>query len=692
MAVKEESLHHATQDLILPKPRKYYRATIETEHWQLRSLVSSPEKNIVYFPSGTNVVALNTKTREREIIAKLSFKLKCLTASKDWLCCGGDKGEYTAVCLDDSTSISEPTSEADPDARLPLDLDVPHRASLFEGTSSTRRSRGHRPVVADVIKVGTEIVNCITLWSPGQDTSRTAYKVPVAVVSNNDCTVSILNVKTSETLDKLTMPDFVNRSVLSPDGTLLATICDDPFLYIHQRKRRSEVKKDRHGKSGPDYDWALAGRIQLEGQQLGDKSSMRGSFAACFSRSGKYLAIATQYGLISIFDVEILPDPGSLLVVFTSSRPGRESGAIRAMEFSPGPFDLLAWTEASGRVGVADVRTLFLSRQRLDIDSHGSGVERIIISDRAGEPVIDPRLRSFRTDSPSAPDYLGFDLERRQLRHLTREMLDRHQAPLTAEELEVLQAHRIARRQRDVANAAREAREALAEASATLRLGSWADGQRSANVTSTADTETAESSDRRISTAGLPAALREFVNPTDRTAASIRTFINERNRENERRNRSSMILAAAENAIEQETLGSGTPSSLERLTLTAPRIQAFGSDSPNNPWAEIDALYRSRYPDPPLDRTTRLRIEIENEDRRDFAHRLRQPWRPLDDHSDPVDRRENDLRDVVIHADETMGCCWSEDGRILYIGAKDGIHEFHVNLAGRKIFPSLVLR
>jgi hypothetical protein len=186
--------------------------------------VSSPEKNIVYFPSGTNVVALNTKTREREIIAKLSFKLKCLTASKDWLCCGGDKGEYTAVCLADSTSISEPASDADPDARLPLDLDVPHRASLFEGTSSTRRSRGHHPVVADVIKVGTEIVNCITLWSPGQDTSSTAYKVPVAVVSNNDCTVSILNVKTSETLDKLTMPDFVNRSVLSPDGTLLATI------------------------------------------------------------------------------------------------------------------------------------------------------------------------------------------------------------------------------------------------------------------------------------------------------------------------------------------------------------------------------------------------------------------------------------------------------------------------------------
>lgn len=232
--------------------------------------------------------------------------------------------------------------------------------------------------------------------------------------------------------------------------------------------------------------------------------------------------------------------------------------------------------------------------------------------------------------------------------------------------LEVLQAHRIARRQRDAANAAREARDALAEASATLRLGPWADGQRS----SAANPEGNGSNERRVSTAGLPAALREFVNP-DRTAASIRTFINERNRENERRNRSSMILAAAENAIEQESLGSSnrnnneTSSGLDRLTLTPPRLQAFGSESPNNPWAEIDALYRSRYADPPLDRTTRLRIELEDEDRRDFAHRLRQPWRPLEDQSDPADRHENDLRDVLLHPDETMGCCWSEDGRIL---------------------------
>lgn len=71
-----------------------------------------------------------------------------------------------------------------------------------------------------------------------------------------------------------------------------------------------------------------------------------------------------------------------------------------------------------------------------------------------------------------------------------------------------------------------------------------------------------------------------------------------------------MISASTENAIEQESLGPSnksnneTSSSLERLTLTPPRLQAFGSDSPNNPWAEIDALYRSQYADPPRDSTT----------------------------------------------------------------------------------------
>ena len=583
-----------------------------------------------------------------------------------------------SVCLSERTM--DTTQEADPDERLPLDLDPSHRSTPREASSGFRRSRQNRTLTANSSKVGTEIVNCVTLWSPSENTSDRTYKIPVVVVSNNDCTVSILNVQTSEVLQKLTLPDCVNRSVMSPDGELLVTICDDPYLYVHERQPKSEPKKERFDlRRGPSYEWALSCRIQLEGQREDDKSNMRGSFAATFSRSGKYLAVATQYGIISIFDAEYLTSPESLMAVFTSSRPESIDGAVRAMEFSPGPFDLLAWTESTGRVGVADVRTLFLSRQLVIIDPQADSVERVIVSERPGDPIIDPRLRSFRNESPSnstTTDYLGLDFERRQLRHLTREMLDRHQAPLTAEELEVLQAHRIARRQRDAANAAREA---LAEASSS-RWGPWADGQRSTTTSTSANSEGVTSGERRVSTTGLPAALREFVN-TDRTAASFRSFINERNRDSERRNqlqqeprrRSSMILAAAENAIERETLGPGvsrnnneTPSGLERLTLTPPRL--LGSDSPNNPWAEIDALYRTRA-DPPIDRSARLRIEVEDEDRSDFAHRLRQPyWRPLDELNQlALGRDENSVLRGALRPGSipTMGCCWSEDGRIL---------------------------
>ncbi|KAH7314211.1 hypothetical protein BKA65DRAFT_571466 [Rhexocercosporidium sp. MPI-PUGE-AT-0058] len=706
MAVKEESLHHATENLILPTPRKYYRATIDTSHWQLRSLISSPEQDVVYFPNGTDIISFNSKTRERELVASLTFLPRCLVASKDWLCCGGDNGNYTAISLKNRSAGFDTSSflDADPDSRLPLDLDPTRRSSnIGEMIDAYRRIRG-RTMTTHSEKIGAEIVNCITLWSPRDGLSEYAYKMPVAVISNNDCTVSILDVATSDTLETLKLPDFVNRSAISPDGELLVAICDDPFLYIHKRMPKAEPKRERfENKRSPIYEWVLVGRIQLESQRQADRSQMRGSFALSFSRSGKYLAVATQYGIISVFDAECLLETDSLMVSFTTSRPGRQAGAVRAMEFSPGPFDLLAWTESSGRVGVADVRTLFNSRQLILINSSEENVERVTLADRYGQRF---GLRNLRTESPSSstPDYLGADLERRQLRSLTRELLDRDQEPPTPAELDVLEVSRIARRQRDAANAAREV---LAEASATSRWGPWAEGRRSNTTASTTATNGESSTSRLVSNSGLPTSLRDFVS-NDRSAASFRAFMDERNRESARRTqlqqqeprrRSSMLLATAENAIEQ------------RLTLAPGR-----RDSPsepdsgrapesNTPWTDIESVYRAaRQAGEPVTRSTRLRVGIGIADDvqnitinpREFAHRLRQPWRPTDDGTTfgigTLSRDENGLLDGVLRAAETMGCCWSPDGRILYAATLEGIHEYHVNISGRKKFPSLVFR
>lgn len=677
--------HRATESLILPTPRTYYRANIQTRyaqhplqapsshrlfssHWQLRSLISSPEQDVVYYPSGSDIYALYTKTREREIITRLPFSPRCLAAERGWLCCGGDPGHYTAISLSDwNTDLDFSINlDAEPDSRLPLELDPSRRSVPRDPPSTSRRSRGHHhPLFANVKNVGKEINNCITLWFPSPTTSDRSYQTPVAIVSNNDKTISIVNLEDSgsEVLDKLTYPDCVNRAVMSPNGELLVAILDDPFLYVHQRKQLSHLANVRSTKQA--YEWAPACRIQLESQKQSDQTTLRGSFAASFSQSGKYLAVGTQYGIISVFDTETLTfEDSKPLVIFTTSRPMQSNGAVRSMAFSPGPFDLLAWTEASGRAGVADVRDLFVSRQLLMVDCRLEGMERIIVSDRSSDPVIDPRLRSFRTDSPnsSTPDYLGLDFERRQLRNFTQEMLDRHHSPLTAEEMDILQAHRVARRQRD----------AEAEATDTPGWSPWA-GDR--GLTAATDTpsngEGSGSSERRISTTGLPPALRDFVNPDRATSSTFRSFINERNQDRERRSQqeprrdSSNGEGATDHGGRRESQASSpvdSPNDLERLTITGP----------NNPWAEIDSLYRTRSPQlPTITQSARILVRRQeerrqNEERRDFAHRPRQPWRGLDDLGLGNFDENVILRGVLRTGPaNTMGCCWSPDGRIL---------------------------
>ncbi|RQM07924.1 hypothetical protein DH86_00000794 [Scytalidium sp. 3C] len=265
--------------------------------------------------------------------------------------------------------------------------------------------------------------------------------------------------------------------------------------------------------------------------------------------------------------------------------------------------------------------------------------------------------------------------------------------------MEVLEAHSAARRQRDAA------RDGNTQPT-TSRWGLWTTEPRSSGASSGPQGEQSNGNDRSIFNYGLPSALREFIN-NDRNAASFRILINERNQERERRGqplprrRSSMILAAAESAIERETLGNNVGSDsaqdegegLQRLIRSGlpptPRMPPEPESSSTNPWAEIDTLHRSRVPADfsGMDRSTRLRIQMEDEDRRDFAHRLRQPWRPVADEESGV------IRSVLrIGTTETTGCCWSPDGRILYVGTEGGIYEYHVNVLGRKLFPSIVFR
>ncbi|KAK4126086.1 hypothetical protein N657DRAFT_614492, partial [Parathielavia appendiculata] len=452
------NVYAPTEDLILSRPRRRFRTGVRWQHWQLRSLIGTDSQNRIYFPApGTDskncqIQRLNTKTQEFETVKRLSFNPRCLVARNGWVCCGGESGVFSAFQVGERSEAHETGSRLDfqADNRLPLALD------LSEVTSSLlAEARLDKNLVAQSTDFGKDRVNCITLWSPPTlaEAFEGAYDQDVAVLAHNDSSVIVVSLRDQEALDKITYPDYMNRGVISPDGRLLIAISDDPYLYIHERKEKTESCASVRVTARPLYAWNPCGRIQLKSQSKDDRSDNRGSFAACFSSTGRYLAVGTQYGIISVFDVAALTMQGAepLITSFNASRANAEFGAVRDMAFSPGPIDLLAWTEDRGRVGIADVRAGFDARQILYLDNEDD-FEHLAVTDRG---TIDPRLleqRAERSESllaslANAMDPSGESRHNRQSEGHTS--LARYNTPLTAEETAVLEAIQDYRRRQD---------------------------------------------------------------------------------------------------------------------------------------------------------------------------------------------------------------------------------------------------
>ncbi|CAK7227784.1 hypothetical protein SBRCBS47491_006686 [Sporothrix bragantina] len=379
----------------------------ETAHWQLRSLIGVAQRHLVYFPAGEanlQIQEFNTTKRRSETIALLLFSPRCLVAHDGWICCGGEEGEFVAI---------RPKAESrNADSR-------PSPGAIGSGSGEGAESQGHNrnsgadndnddvdedmedeeyddfdmrmtdaaPALVTAAsrfvgkseKFGTDRVNCITIWTPSSivPVYPGAYTCPIGVLANNDKHVTLVNLDTAEELDVMGFPDCVNRSLLSPDGRLLASVSDDPYLYIHERVEKPQPSgslrlglfESNYSSNHPKhYEWKLLARHHLRGQSSDDVSVHRGSFAACFSNTGRYLAVGTQYGVIHVFETSALGSPNEGLVAcFNSSNTNVDSGAVREMSFCPGPYDLLAWSEDHGAAGVADARNGFVPRQILSL-------------------------------------------------------------------------------------------------------------------------------------------------------------------------------------------------------------------------------------------------------------------------------------------------------------------------------------
>lgn len=195
-------------------------------------------------------------------------------AQKGWVCCGGELGAFCAIRVGegDIPDTAEGFMDLLPDDRLPLSLNLSEDAISLLAQVCTEKT----PVAQSAV-FGKDRVNCITLWFPPTivEPYEGAYDHEVAVLANNDSSVTVVSLRNQVALDKITYPDFMNRGVLSPDGRFLVAISDDPYLYIHERKEKKPATLRSRLLDRPCYEWIQCGRIQLKSQNRNDRSDNR---------------------------------------------------------------------------------------------------------------------------------------------------------------------------------------------------------------------------------------------------------------------------------------------------------------------------------------------------------------------------------------------------------------------------------
>ncbi|KAI0423365.1 hypothetical protein F5X98DRAFT_324579 [Xylaria grammica] len=726
MGVGDEASLRPTDSLLLQEGRKHYRTQISPIHWQLRSLISAERDGMVLFPAGinnTHITRLHTRTRECETIKVISFHPRCLVANGGWICCGGENGEFaviretttpSAATADDDDSfatsaaaaaaiasasedaLSHDTSYASP-SRDPTLTSEPSMTELRRDMLSIveQISGSAKTWSASNYKFGTQRVNCITIWHPPKPPSDRPqagrYTSPVAVLANNDKTITIVSLSDPEPLDELEYPDCVNRGVISPDGSLLVAICDDPFLYVH-------IRASHPGKRGGGHGWLQLPKIRLKDQSVRDVSDCRGSFAACFSPSGRYLAVGTQYGTISIFDATAFADPDRdpLVTYFSSARAPSDCGAVRDMAFSPGPYDMLAWTEHRGRIGVADARTNFTKRQIISIEDH-EAYDHFSLNERS--TTIDPRLldpRSERSAAASSP-MSNLLVPGRTQSSTDNSDTSRLNHPFSPEETAILEAVQSDRRRREAREQRDQRDPQTARGSAAWRSSVFAERvspqPRTPGVARERDRDISErlrylTSLQRDTLTRIFEREQSRENRDHQRSATTQTPP-EQDRERRAptpRRRSSIMQALArnvDNSAGLQRLGDGgIPSIRDYSSAWGP----LGRSTTG--WADLEALYNMSGGDAaaPHDATrteaSRIRraIPIPGDVWNDDVPGFRRAY-------GRIRNREHEQR-----PDDTAGLGWSEDGRTLYIGAEDGIYEFHMNIFSRKVFPEVTLR
>ncbi|KAL4880779.1 hypothetical protein BJY04DRAFT_70533 [Aspergillus karnatakaensis] len=413
--------YHPTESLVLPTKRRFFPFKIPNYHQQLRHYISTADRDRIYVVVDRVVYSIHISTQKRETIAVIPFEPKCLAAGYGWISIGGtNNGECAFVKLSDRdvrVCRNTPAAHsADVDSALPIDLEATQRSlprtSTGAGQTNSDPGVSQLPEV-QLHKFGGSIVNSVTIHRlPGDE--KGYIDEDVAVLSNNDKSVTIYSMTRAKVLRKIGHPACMNFAIISPDSSLLAAVGDEAKAYFYSLNRDlSTVVSTESGQKMSGWKMELLHCTEMD---IGTRIDNKCCFTIAFSHSNRLCAIGSQSGVITVFDVEAIQElahdssyRNTILCHFNSSRPCCSGGAVRCMTFSPEPWDLLVWLEDKGRAGIADVRQAFIRRQILQLDMNEPGIEEVHT-----EPIIDQSTGvGLGADGQTHPE-LPHDLDARE--------------------------------------------------------------------------------------------------------------------------------------------------------------------------------------------------------------------------------------------------------------------------------------
>ncbi|KAF1819674.1 uncharacterized protein K489DRAFT_383923 [Dissoconium aciculare CBS 342.82] len=370
-----------SEPLANEESKTFYPLPIPISHWQLRHFISVPastssrdlEEDFLYYASGPDVYCLNRKSRKRKQVTSLPFDARCTASGYGWVCVGGDdEGRFAALKSDGTTEFEEASDRPDP---LPRDV---------EGWQLVER--GGAPG-ARVERIGEDIVNSISVHRLTCPTSH--LEDTVAVLTNNDKTVRVYSLLLGQETCCKDLPFAMNHATISPCGTLLVAVGDEPKAFFFRRemlKEPPQIPKPHNRLNSASVGWQLIYAVDLHVTPASSvpmglsPTQPRGYFTTAWSPNSKLCAVGSEGGYITVFDADLLPETLSetssydtaIVAVVPGSRPDDPSphpGAIRSMIFSPHPWDLLFWTEDQGRICIGDLRTGLQTRQIVELET-----------------------------------------------------------------------------------------------------------------------------------------------------------------------------------------------------------------------------------------------------------------------------------------------------------------------------------